>query len=152
MSDTIVSMDDLLFYVLDLLIFVMMLRWMKNSRKVVIPTKQGMQWLVPVLFAVVAVIGFIRYNGLFQYVQTAALGIFAAMYFFLKSGLCDEGIVMNGALTTWENAGTVTLSHKDSCIQFHLKRRDAALYFAPEQMDEVREFLASRSVKAAQER
>lgn len=146
------AIDDILFYVLDVVIFVMLIQWTVNSRKVKVATKVGARWLVPVLFAVVAVIGFIRYNGLFQYVQTAALGIFAAMYFFLKSGLCDEGIVMNGALTTWENAGTVTLSHKDSCIQFHLKRRDAALYFAPEQMDEVREFLASRSVKAAQER
>jgi hypothetical protein len=149
MSDTIVSMDDLLFYVLDLLIFVMMLRWMKNSRKVVIPTKQGMQWLVPVIFVAVAVFGWFRYDGLFKYVQTAALLAFAVMYYFLKSGLSPEGIVINGALTTWGDAGSVTLSKKDNCVTIHNQKKVSSMYFDPSQLETIRKFLKERSVKAS---
>lgn len=140
------SMDDILFYILDAVIFVMLIQWMRNGKKVVILIRPGMQWLIPTIFVVVAVIGWFRYDGLFQYIQTAALLVFAAMYYFVKSGLSEEGIVLNGALTPWDAAGKVTLAKKEHSITYRTKRRDTTLYFAPEQMEEVRKFLASRAV------
>lgn len=141
------ELGDWIFYVLDGIIFVMLIVWTINSRKVKVATKVGARWLIPSLFGVVAVIGFFRYTGVFKWTQTIALLVFGAMYYCLKSGLCQEGIVMNGALTRWENAGTVTLSKNDSCIFFKLKKRTAALYFDADQLNEVRSFLAARSVK-----
>ncbi len=140
------SFDDILFYVLDAVIFVMLLQWMRNGKKVKILIRPGMQWLIPAIFVAVAVFGWFRYDGLFKYIQTAALLVFAVMYYFMKSGLSDEGIVLNGALTPWDAAGKVTLSKKDHSITYRSKRRDIALYFAPEQMEEVRKFLANRAL------
>ena len=93
------ELGDWVFYVLDGIIFVMLIIWTNNSRKVKVATKVGARWLVPLLFAAVAVYGFFRYTGVFRWSQTIALLVFAVMYYFLKSGLCEEGIVMNGALT-----------------------------------------------------
>ncbi|MCH3960571.1 MAG: hypothetical protein LKF53_00590 [Solobacterium sp.] len=143
------ELGDWIFYVLDAVIFGMLIVWTVNSRKVKVATKVGARWLVPALFAAVAVVGVFRYTGVFRWTQTIALLVFAVMYYILKSGLCEEGIVMNGALTHWEDAGTVTLSKKDSCILFRLKKRNAALYFDPDQLDEVRGFLAARAVKTS---
>ena len=56
---------------------------------------------------------------------------------------------MNGALTKWEDAGTVTLSKNDSCIFFRLKKRNAALYFDADQLDQVRKFLGDRAVRTS---
>jgi hypothetical protein len=141
------AFDDVLFYVLDVVILIMMIQWTRTSQKVKIHTKQGLQWLVPVIFVAVAVIGWFRYSGLFQIVQTIALIVFAGMYYFLKSGLSEEGIVINGSLTQWEDAGKVTLDKKNNCITFRLKRRDANMYFKPEQLEEIRKFLADKAVK-----
>lgn len=146
------AFDDMLFYVLDLVILVMMVQWVKASRKIKIQTKQGLQWLIPAIFVVIAVIGWFRYDGLFRIIQTIVLIVFAGIYYFLKSGLCDEGIVINGALTTWEDAGTVKLSKKDSCISFQGRRKMSSLYFEPEQLEEIRKFLRERSVKASDEK
>ncbi len=143
------ELGDGVFYVLDGIIFVMLIIWTNNSRKVKVATKVGARWLVPLLFAAVAVYGFFRYTGVFRWSQTIALLVFAVMYYFLKSGLCEEGIVMNGALTKWEDAGTVTLSKNDSCIFFRLKKRNAALYFDADQLDQVRKFLGDRAVKTS---
>lgn len=142
-------MGDWVFYVLDLAILVMLVKWTITSSKVKIATTVGARWLVPTLFFIVAVIGFVKYEGFFKWSQTISLIVFGIMYYFLKSGLSDDGIVMNGALTSWEKAGTVTLSKKDSCIIFTLKKRNAALYFDPSQLDEVRSFLSKRSVKTS---
>lgn len=143
------NMDDGIFYILDVVLLVMLIKWTLNSRKVIVSTKVGARWLLPALFAAVAVYGWFRYTGVFRWSQSIALLVFAVMYYFLKSGLSEEGIVMNGALTRWEDAGTVTLSKNDSCIYFRLRKRNAALYFDPEQLDEVRKFLSKRSIKTS---
>ena len=53
---------------------------------------------------------------------------------------------MMGALTKWNKAGSVSLNKKESCLIFKLRGKTAALYFDPDQMDDVRKFLAERSV------
>ncbi len=142
-------MGDFIFYLLDVFIFIMLLRWQMNSRKVKVETKIGAKWIIPLLFVAVAVIGFFRYKDtpVFRWVQTISLLVFAGMYYMLRSGLADEGVVMMGSLTKWDNAGDVTLNRKESCLLFKLRKRTAALYFDPDQLEDVRKFLADHSVK-----
>ncbi|MGM9940835.1 MAG: hypothetical protein ACI32N_02450 [Bulleidia sp.] len=143
------NMNDLIFYILDVVIIGMLIHWHANCRKIVVETKIGAKWIIPALFLVVAVIGFFKYQDtpVFRIVQTAALVICAGLYYTVKSGLSDEGIVMMGALTKWEKAGSVTLNKKEACVIFKLRGKTAVLYFDPDQLDEVRNFLAQRSIR-----
>ena len=140
--------NDLIFYILDLIIIVMLLRWHGNCRKIRIETKIGAKWIIPAIFIVVAVIGFFKYQDdpYFRYIQTGALLLCAVLYYTMRSGLSDDGVVMMGALTKWEKAGSITLNKKESCIIFKLRGKTAALYFDPDQLYDVRNFLAQRSV------
>ena len=140
--------NDLIFYILDVIIIVMLLRWHGNCRKIRIETKIGAKWIIPAIFIVVAVIGFFKYQDdpVFRYIQTGALLLCAGLYYTMRSGLSDDGVVMMGALTKWEKAGSITLNKKESCIIFKLRGKTAALYFDPDQLNDVRNFLAQRSV------
>ena len=140
--------NDLIFYILDLIIIVMLLRWHGNCRKIRIETKIGAKWIIPAIFIVVAVVGFFKYQDdpYFRYIQTGALLLCAGLYYTMRSGLSDDGVVMMGALTKWEKAGSITLNKKESCIIFKLRGKTAALYFDPDQLNDVRNFLAQRSV------
>ena len=140
--------NDLIFYILDLIIIVMLLRWHGNCRKIRIETKIGAKWIIPAIFIVVAVIGFFKYQDdpYFRYIQTGALLLCAVLYYTMRSGLSDDGVVMMGALTKWEKAGSITLNKKESCIIFKLRGKTAALSFDPDQLNDVRNFLAQRSV------
>ena len=140
--------NDLIFYILDLIIILMLLRWHGNCRKIRIETKIGAKWIIPAIFIVVAVIGFFKYQDdpYFRYIQTGALLLCAGLYYTMRSGLSDDGVVMMGALTKWEKAGSITLNKKESCIIFKLRGKTAALYFDPDQLNDVRNFLAQRSV------
>ena len=140
--------NDLIFYILDLIIIVMLMRWHGNCRKIRIETKIGAKWIIPAIFIVVAVIGFFKYQDdpYFRYIQTGALLLCAGLYYTMRSGLSDDGVVMMGALTKWEKAGSITLNKKESCIIFKLRGKTAALYFDPDQLNDVRNFLAQRSV------
>ena len=140
--------NDLIFYILDIVISVMLMRWHGNCRKIRIETKIGAKWIIPAIFIVVAVIGFFKYQDdpYFRYIQTGALLLCAGLYYTMRSGLSDDGVVMMGALTKWEKAGSITLNKKESCIIFKLRGKTAALYFDPDQLNDVRNFLAQRSV------
>ena len=140
--------NDLIFYILDIVIIVMLMRWHGNCRKIRIETKIGAKWIIPAIFIVVAVVGFFKYQDdpYFRYIQTGALLLCAVLYYTMRSGLSDDGVVMMGALTKWEKAGSITLNKKESCIIFKLRRKTAALYFDPDQLNDVRNFLAQRSV------
>lgn len=142
------NINDLIFYILDVIIIGMLIYWHGNCRKIVIETKVGAKWLIPALFLVVAVIGFFKYQDdpVFRIVQTGALVLCAGLYYTVKSGLSEDGVVMMGALTKWEKAGSVTLNKKESCLIFRLRGKTAALYFDPDQLDEVRKFLAQRAI------
>ena len=140
--------NDLIFYILDIVIIVMLMRWHGNCRKIRIETKISAKWIIPAIFIAVAVIGFFKYQDdpYFRYIQTGALLLCAGLYYTMRSGLSDDGVVMMGALTKWEKAGSITLNKKESCIIFKLRGKTAALYFDPDQLNDVRNFLAQRSV------
>lgn len=136
---------DIILYILDVVIFIMLARMVMNSRKIVIETKVGQRWIVPLLFVVVAVIGINRYSGVFRIVQTIFLLLFAALYYNIRSGFADEGIVSMGTLIPYDKAGTVTLNKKNSCILYRCRGRDAAMFVDPDQIPEIREFLQKKS-------
>jgi len=142
------SMQDAAFYVMDLIIFIMFVRMLKNSMEVKLEVKTGMKWLVPLVFGGCAAVGWFRFEGTFRIIQTVILIVFGVMYYFMKSGLSEKGIVMMGSLTTYEKAGTLTLSAKNSCIYYKLKGRDGAMFFDPDQMEEIRKFLKERALSS----
>ncbi len=140
-----VTWFDLIYYLMDAILIGMMVRWMKNSRAVKIETQISMRWLIPSIFVIVAVVCVLNYEGIFRIIQTIAMLICAVLYYMQKSGLSDEGIVNVGSLTTYTQAGRVTVNRRDHNISFTYGKRKAILYFEPEQMDEVRAFLNERS-------
>ena len=93
-------------------------------------------------------IGFVRYEGVFRIVQFIVPIILGVMYYFMKSGLSDEGIVMMGSLIKFHKAGQVMLSRSDNSIYFVRNKIQTALFFEEDQFDEVRNFLKEHSVKS----
>ena len=133
---------DILFYLLDIWVAVMLFGWVRNSVKIRVSAKLGYRWLVPSLFIVVLIVGLFRYQGLFTIIQSVCLLVFAVLYWFVGSGLSDEGIVLNGVLTKWEDAGEVTVKKNDCCLIFRQKGRDTAMYFDADQLEVMRKFVA----------
>ncbi len=144
------DIQTLILYVFDIVMLVAFARMLVVSNTVKIETKVGnkMKWMIPVLFIAIAVIGFVRYEGIFRIAQFIAPIILGIMYYFMKSGLSDEGIVMMGSLIKFHKAGQVTLSRSDNSIYFVKNKITTALFFEEEQFDEVRDFLKKHSVKS----
>ena len=65
------DIQNLILYVFDAVMLVAFARMLMVSNTVKIETKVGnkMKWMIPVLFIVIAIIGFIRYEGVFRIVQ-----------------------------------------------------------------------------------
>jgi len=144
------DIQNLILYVFDVVMLVAFARMLLVSNTVKIETKVGnkMKWMIPVLFLAIAVIGFVRYEGVFRIVQFIVPIILGVMYYFMKSGLSDEGIVMMGSLIKFHKAGQVMLSRSDNSIYFVRNKIQTALFFEEDQFDEVRKFLKEHSVKS----
>ena len=144
------DIQTLILYVFDIVMLVAFARMLVISNTVKIETKVGnkMKWMIPVLFIAIAVSGFVRYEGIFRIVQFVVPIILGIMYYFMKSGLSDEGIVMMGSLIKFHKAGQVTLSRSDNSIYFVKNKITTALFFEEDQFDEVRDFLKKHSVKS----
>ena len=144
------DIQTLILYVFDIVMLVAFARMLVISNTVKIETKVGnkMKWMIPVLFIAIAVIGFVRYEGIFRIVQFIVPIILGIMYYFMKSGLSDEGIVMMGSLIKFHKVGQVTLSRSDNSIYFVKNKITTALFFEEDQFDEVRDFLKKHSVKS----
>ena len=144
------DIQNLILYVFDVVMLVAFARMLMVSNTVKIETKVGnkMKWMIPVLFLAIAIIGFVRYEGVFRIVQFIVPIILGVMYYFMKSGLSDEGIVMMGSLIKFHKAGQVMLSRSDNSIYFVRNKIQTALFFEEDQFDEVRNFLKEHSVKS----
>ena len=136
---------DAIFYVMDIFLLVLLGKMMMNSRKVVLEIKLGRRWAIPVLFLIVAAVGAWRYDGIFRIVQTGSLILFAFMYWNMKSGLAEDGIVTMGSFTPYSKAGTITLNKRQNCIMYENRGRQAILPVDPDQIPEIREFLRNKS-------
>lgn len=143
-------MPDLGYYILDVVLLVMLARLVRNSRKVELESSVGRQvkWIVPVFFVVIAVVGLVRYEGVFRWVQTVVLLVMGWMCYNMKSGLSPEGVVSMGSLTKYEKAGPLRLKEYDCCIFYKVPHRgDGMLYFEEEQFADLRKYCRDHGIR-----
>lgn len=139
--------SDIIFVIMDVMIMILILGWIKTSRKVEIEAKPGSKIIISIMFFAVAVLTFVRYEGWIRYVQTITLILIGVLFYFVKSGICDDGIVVTGVFTPWSKAGKISFNRADSSISFEVNHKPSRLYFKAEQMDQIRMFLSTRSNK-----
>lgn len=143
--------QDLLFYVMDVIILVMIARMLKASGKVELEIRQGMRWLVPSIFMAIAVISWVRFQDTFRIVQTVMLVAMAAMYWFMKTGLAPEGIVLLGNYVSYAKAGDVWIDEADHSLHFRY-RGNSLLFFPPEQEADIRKYLEKHHVRVTKKK
>jgi uncharacterized membrane protein YfcA len=139
--------EDILFYCLDGVIFVMFLNMLRHSKEVDVEVKPGMKWIVFAVFGVMAVISFLNFDGPFRWIQSCMLLLLGAMYYQMKSGLGVRGIIMMGSLRDYEKAQPVRISKNNSCLFYKRWRGEAVMLFDREQLEEIRSYLADNGVK-----
>ena len=138
---------SLIYLVLDAVILVWIGRMILNTRTIVLKTKTGFRWLVPLLFFTVAVISYLRnLPGIFRVIQPVLLMIMGCMYWFVGSGLSEDGIVVMGQLTRYEHAENLAYDDEDGILTFSTGRKSHALFFAVGQDDDVLKFLRERKL------
>ncbi len=136
------TVGDLIFYVLDIVILAMLYQMYKNSREIEIKTSLGPRWVIPALFWAIAALGFFNYTGSFRWIQTITLIGMGAIYWMMDSGLSKKGIVVIGRLYTYEKVKPITIDDEHHCVNFTIRRAPTPVYFVPEQMKEVRNYLS----------
>ncbi|MBR2595746.1 MAG: hypothetical protein IKE06_05430 [Solobacterium sp.] len=138
---------SLIYLVLDAVILVWIGRMILNTRTIVLKTKTGFRWLVPLLFFTVAVISYLRnLPGIFRVIQPVLLMIMGCMYWFVGSGLSEDGIVVMGQLTRYDHAENLAYDDEDGILTFSTGRKSHALFFAIGQDDDVLKFLRERKL------
>ena len=140
-------MVEISFIVLDVVFIALLGVWVKVSQQVKIENDSKNKWLFSAMFFVVAVLSFFQYDGLMRYTQSVALCIVAVLYYFVKSGIAEDGIIMSGMLKKWDEIGKVTMNHTDNSISFQWKNRTIKLFFKKEQMKLVHELLENNHKK-----
>lgn len=140
-------MSDIIFICFDVAFIALVLVFVKTSQKVKIENDSKNALLFTVMFLVVGVMSYFQYEGILKYVQPIALCLGGILYYFVKSGIAEEGIVMSGMLKTWSEIGKVTMNLADNSISFQWKKRTIKLFFKKEQMKLVREMLENNHKK-----
>lgn len=139
--------SDIIFVIMDVMIMILMLGWIRTSRKVEIEARPGSKIVISCMFFGVAVLTFVRYTGWIRYVQTIVLVLIGVLFYLVKSGICDTGVVVTGVFTPWSRVGQVSFNRSDSSISFEVNHKPVRLYFKAEQMDQIRMFLSTRANK-----
>jgi len=137
-------MDNLLFYIVDVVLVILLVNGYINSKKVVLETRVGAKWLIPSIVLIFGFIGWFKYDGWFRIIQSVMFVFVAVMYYLLKSGLSEDGIVMMGKLIKYHDAKPISVNKNESCIIFKMKKRNAALYFDYDQLNDVQRFLKKK--------
>ncbi|MBW9212747.1 MULTISPECIES: hypothetical protein [Terrabacteria group] len=140
------SVNQMIFLVLDVLVFAMFTLMLVHSSQVEVETKVGNRWAVFVLFVLLAIVGFMHNQGAFRYIQSGVVLGLGIMYMNMKSGLSPKGVVLMGSLVKYKKIGQLTLSRKDSSLFFEHFHKINALFFEPSQYEEFRDYLAKYSV------
>lgn len=143
------SVGDLIFYLLDAVILYMLYRMRENSRRIQIRTSLGPRWVIPGMFWAVAALGFFNYTGSFRWIQTIMLGAMGVIFWQMDSGLSPKGVVMMGRLYPWEKCMPITVEEDTHCINITLRRLATPIFFLPEQMKDVRAYIAKHSTRRA---
>lgn len=141
------SAREAIYYGLDVLILVNILLVVRTSKTIELVANMGFRWLVPGLFWGVAIIGLFRYEGTFRIVQTIVLIVMGILYYFVRSGLNQDGIIAMGRLTRYEDAGNYVFDENLNTLRFYTNKKQASVMFSPEQSNDVQNYLAKVTKK-----
>ena len=148
------NIGDLLFYAADIALLYVLYRFYRHSRAIRIRTSIGPQWMIPVLFWAVAALAFFNYSGVFRWVQTVVLTVAGAIYWKIDSGLSPRGVVMFGRLYPYEKTLPIRIDKKQHCVVFTIGRAKIPVYFLPEEMPRVKNYVVkhARAAKRAKDK
>ena len=136
---------DIIFYVLDAVIMYMLIRMYRVSKTIEIKTSLGPRWVIPAIFWSIALLGLFNYRGVFRVIQTIMLVLMGAIYWTFDSGLCPQGVVMIGRLYPYEKTKPITVDDESHCVNFTIRKAPTPVFFPPEQMKEVHNYLAKHA-------
>lgn len=132
------DIGNIIFSVIDVVIVILLVFWVKTSRKVIVEAKSGSKLIFSMMFYFVAIMSYFQYSGITKWIQTIALLVIGTLFYFVKSGVSEEGVIITGVLTTWNEAKEVTLNYADGCLSLQGRHRPVKLFFDKKQMNEVR--------------
>ena len=136
---------DVIFYVLDVIILVMLIRMQKDSAKVEIEAYTGPKWVIPGMFWAIALLSAVNYRGSFRLIQTITLIVFGVIYWFMKSGLAPDGVVMIGRLFPYEKTKPITFDEERKAVNFTVRRGITTIFFPKEDMTAIRNYLSEHA-------
>lgn len=140
-------MGDILFCLMDAVIIALLIGWVKTSKKVIIEARASSKIIFTVMFCAVGVMSFFQYEGWIRYVQTCSLMCIGILFYFVKSGVSEEGMVVTGVLSTWSDIGKIDINQKDGCITFKGKHRTIHLFFNTSDLQAIRQIFKKHRKK-----
>jgi len=145
------NIGDLVFYVLDAVVLVMLGKMLMDSQKVEIETRLGPRWVIPVLFWGIAAMSAFNYTGMFRIIQTSVLILMGILYWFMKSGLAPEGVVMIGRFFKYENCTPIEIDDEFNSVKLTVRRSPTEIRFPDEDMNTIRKYLSEHAGTAFKE-
>ncbi len=139
------SLNDLIFYVLDAIVMVTLIKMQRDSKRIEISTKLGPRWVIPCIFWVIAAIGLFNYDGVFRVIQTALLVVMGLLYWGLNSGLSPDGIVMIGKLYPYKKLKSIKVDDEGHRVEFSKGAAPAYIDFREDQMKDVHRYLSKNA-------
>ena len=148
------SFQEILFYILDVILLVQLVRLVMTTRTIKVPTDAGFRWLMPLLILIATLVGYLRGDNIFssisspyfKYIQTCMMVIFAILYWFVGSGLSDEGVISMGRLTPYKESEKMIFNVKDVCLTCQGKKRTVNLFFDADQIENIHKHLRDMDV------
>ena len=116
-----------------------------DSRKVEIPTRLGPRWVIPAVFWGIALVSNFNYTGSFRVIQTIILIVMGIMYWFMKSGLCPEGVVMIGRLYKYEKCKPMEIDDEFNALKLTIRRAPTEIRFPDQDMNDIRKYLSKHA-------
>lgn len=141
------NINDLLFCCMDVVMILLLASWVKTSKKVIIEARANSKIIFTLLFCAVGVMSFFQYEGWIRYVQTISLMTIGILFYFVKSGVSEEGMIVTGILSTWNAIGKININQNDGCISFKAKKRNIHLFFDKKDLQDIRKIFEKHRKK-----
>lgn len=139
------NINDLIFYVLDAFVMIMLIRMLAGCKKIEIKTDMGGRWVIPVVFFALAALSFFNFTGIFRMIHVSCLILMGVLYWFMESGLSPDGIVMIGRTYKYEKLKRIVVDDNRHSVHFAQNGADTEIIFKPEQMRDVRNYLVKNA-------
>ena len=139
------TVGDLIFYVLDAIVLFLLVRMLRDSRKVEIETRLGPRWVIPCVFWAIAAVSNFNYTGSFRLIQTIILVVMGIMYWFMRSGLAPEGVVMIGRLYKYEKCMPMEVDDEFEAVRLTIRKAPTEIRFPGADMKAIRKYLSDHA-------